>query len=97
MATNDHLCFWVSAMILSVQRTLQDRKAQPQPTMHSYHFRSSNESLYQSHHGLVVDLSSDQPGLQWEYRIEPWSSTWEVNALRITPLSRKKITGHGIR
>ena len=59
---------------------LQHREAQPHTTMHSCHFRNSNESLYHSHHGLVNDLP--QPG------IEPRSAAWEARMLTITPPSR---------
>ena len=58
----DLLFLCVSATALSVQVILQHREAQPQPTMHSCHFRSSNESLYHSHHGLVADFASDRAG-----------------------------------
>ena len=58
----DLLFLCVSATALSVQVILQHREAQPQPAVHSCHFRSSNESLYHSHHGLVADFASDRAG-----------------------------------
>ena len=60
------LFFGVLATVLSVHLSLQHRGAQPQPTMNSYHIRSSKKSLYNSHHSLVTDLASDQTGPRWE-------------------------------
>ena len=43
-------------MVLSVWLSLQRKEAQPQPTVHSRHFRRAYEIFYYSHRGLVADL-----------------------------------------
>jgi hypothetical protein len=46
-----------SVSVFSVQFSLKHRKVSS--NMHSYQFRSSNESLHRSHHRLVANLASD--------------------------------------
>ena len=70
-------------------RSFRYREALPQPSIHSCHFRISNENLYGylSLHGLVITLASRLTRLVPGGNRTLVMQVWEVNVLAITPIT----------
>ena len=70
-------------------RSFRYREVLPQPSMHSCHFRSSNENLYGYHslHGLVTNLACNLTRLVPGGNRTLVMQVSEVNVLAITPIT----------